>query len=115
MNTYFMEKSYVIATILKTKNLHFKENFVTSNEGNLITKLLQKEYNNRNLNVCITSTIDFDYFEVSDELIIPNKKRNIALQDIEQRYTGYVPNIDILLILWDEKFILENLKKLKQY
>lgn len=54
-------------------------------------------------------------FEVSDELIIPNKKRNIALQDIEQRYTGYVPNIDILLILWDEKFILENYKKIKQY
>ena len=113
MSIYLMEKSYVIASIFKTKHLHFRENFVTLKECNVISRLLQKEYNNRNINVCITNAIDNDYFKVFNGIIVLNKDKNIDLQSIEQRYQGYVSNFDILLELWNDEFILKNLEELR--
>lgn len=113
MSIYLMEKSYVIASIFKTKHLHFRESFVTLKECNVISVLLQKEYNNRNINVCITSDIDNNYFKVLNGIIVLNKDKNIDLQSIEQRYQGYIPNIDVLLNLWNHEFILKILKELR--
>lgn len=113
MSIYLMEKSYVIASIFKTKHLHFRENFVTLKECNVISRLLQKEYNNRNINVCITNAIDNDYFKVFNGIIVLNKDKKIDLQSIEQRYQGYVSNFDILLELWNDEFVLKNLKELR--
>lgn len=108
-----MEKSYVVASIFKTKQLHFRENFVTLEECNVISKLLQKEYDNKNLKVCIIDAIDSDYFKILNGIIFLNKEKNIDLQDIEQRYQGYVPNIDFLLNLWNDKFILKIIRELR--
>lgn len=113
MSIYLMEKSYVIASIFKTKHLHFRESFVTLKECNVISVLLQKEYNNRNINVCITNDIDNNYFKVLNGIIVLNKDKNIDLQSIEQRYQGYIPNIDVLLNLWNDEFILKILKELR--
>lgn len=113
MNTYFMEKSYVVAAILCTKYLHMRENFVTLEECSEISDLLQKEYNKKNQNVCITREIDNEYFKVSDGIIIINKEKNIDLKSVETRYKGYIPNIDILLTLWNEEFILNALRKIR--
>ena len=53
MNTCFMEKSYVVAAILWTKYLKFRESFVTLEECNIVSRLLQKKYNEVDMNVCI--------------------------------------------------------------
>lgn len=81
----------------------------------MISSLLQREYNNRNINVCITNDIDNDYFKVLNGIAVLNKDKNIDLQNIEQRYQGYIPNIDILVNLWNDEFILKNLKELRGF
>lgn len=113
MKTFFLEKSYVIASIFVTKQLYLRENFVTIEECNEISNILQKRYNEKNLNVCIIDNIDPEYFTITDGVITLNKNKNVDVQSIKQRYQGYIPNIDILLVLWDNKFILENIKMLK--
>ena len=112
MATYFMEKSYVVAAILCIKNRKLKKEFVTIEEVNTISNLLQTKYNNKNLDVCITDTIDDEYFEVINDIIVINNKNGFTQQSIEQRYQGYITNIDILLTLWDEEFITESLKSI---
>ncbi len=110
MNTCFMEKSYVVAAILWTKYLNFRESFVTFEECNIVSHLLQKKYNEVDMNVCITNVIDSDYFKVEEGIITINKVKNIDLQSIQYRYQGYISNIDILITLWDENFILRSLR-----
>lgn len=110
MNTCFMEKSYVVAAILWTKYLKFRESFVTLEECNIVSRLLQKKYNEVDMNVCITNVIDSDYFKVEEGIITINKVKNIDLQSIQYRYQGYIFNIDILITLWDENFILRSLR-----
>lgn len=62
------------------------------------------------MNVCITNVIDSDYFKVEEGIITINKVKNIDLQSIQYRYQGYISNIDILITLWDENFILRSLR-----
>lgn len=113
MKTVFMEKSYVVASILATKQRYLNQSFVTSEECNQISNILQKRYNEENLNVCIMDDIDLGYFNIVDGVITLNKSKNIDIESIKQRYQGYIPNINILLLVWDNKFILENLRILK--
>lgn len=114
MSTFFMEKSFVIAAVLKTKQLHFGQNFVLLEECNVISNLLQKEYNKKYLNVCITDTIDSEYFKVEEGVIFINKERGYDMESIETRYQGYCSNIDILVTLWNDRFILEELKAMRK-
>lgn len=112
MRTFFMEKSYIVAAILCTKDKKFRKGFVTIEEANCISALVQKEFNRKNLNVCIIDNIDKDYFEIIDGVIIINSHKNLDLNSIQQRYQGYVPNLNILLTLWDDTFITASLDKL---
>lgn len=108
--TIFMEKSYIIASIMKTKNKFYKKSYVTKEECNALTQIFMREYSNNNLSVCITDEIDSDYFKVTNDIIILNDGRTIA--DIEERFQAYI-SIDHLMILWNDKFILEKLGEIK--
>lgn len=112
MRTFFMEKSYIVAAILCTKEKNFRKRFVTIEEANCIGDLVQREFNRKNLNVCIIDNIDKDYFEIIDGVIVINSHNNFDLNSIQQRYQGYVPNLNILLTLWDDIFITASLNKL---
>lgn len=112
--TFFLQESYVIATIMKTKDKYLKEQFATFKEVNIIKSMLQNEFNKKNLDVCITSTIEREFFTIHDNVIFLNKERNVRIKDIEGRYKGYCPNIDILIVLWNEKLILDSILELKK-
>ena len=63
-STIFIEKSYVIASIMQIKKEFLDEQFVTFAEANVIKRNLQNEFNNKSLNVCITDEIDPNYFSI---------------------------------------------------
>lgn len=111
MGTCFMEKSYVVAAILHTKNKKKRENHVTIEEVNGVANVLQKEYNKKDLNVCITDVIDEEYFKSQENIIVINKEKGLSLDSIRQRYQGYI-SYKILTVLWNEAFITEAICKM---
>ena len=111
MGTCFMEKSYVVAAILHTKNKKKRENHVTIEEVNGVANVLQKEYNKKDLNVCITDVIDEEYFKRQEDIIVINKEKGLSLDSIRQRYQGYI-SYNILTVLWNEAFITEAICKM---
>ena len=111
MGTCFMEKSYVVAAILHTKNKKKRENHVTIEEVNGVANVLQKEYNKKDLNVCITDVIDEEYFKSQENIIVINKEKGLSLDSIRQRYQGYI-SYNILTVLWNEAFITEAICKM---
>lgn len=112
MGTCFIEKSYVVAAILHTKNKKKRENHVTIEEVNGVANVLQKEYNKKDLNVCITDVIDEEYFKREEDIIVINKDKGLSLESIRQRYQGYIPN-NVLTVLWDEEIIIDAISKVK--
>lgn len=112
IGTFFMEESYVTATIMKTKSKYLKEKFTTLKEINIIKNILQNEFNKKNLDVCITSQIDNEFFTIYDSVVFLNK--GVGIKDIENRYKGYCPNIDILSVIWDEKLIFDSILEIKK-
>ncbi len=113
-DTFFMGKTYVVASIMKTKSKHFNENFVTYEELNCISNELQKKYNEKNIPVCIVEGYNRSYF-VYNEVILLNKLNDVAtIEGIENRYKGFCPSLDVLKILWDDKYILSLLIDIKQ-
>ena len=117
----FIEKSYVLASIFKVKIEVFKQFFVTCEELNEITRLIQKRFNEDNVNAVITDEIDSEYYEFNEVYVI-NKKEDKNIIDILNRFLGSCHKIEILSYIWDEKFILdslicmqeENLNKVKE-
>lgn len=109
-----MKESYVIATIIKTKDKYLKEQFTNFKEVNTIRNILQNEFNKNNLDVCIISGIERDFFTIYDNVIFLNKERNVRIKDIEERYKGYCPNIDIMLVLWNEELIFNSILEMKK-
>lgn len=105
-----INESYVVASIAKTKVKHFNEDFVTRKELNYIVNFLQKKYNEKDIPVIISRTMDFFSFwiHVKDVIVVSG-----AISDIEAHYTAYLP-LDVLTILWDENYILKQLIEFRQ-
>lgn len=112
-NIFYMEDSFVIASIMYTKNLHFLEKFVTYKELNYIRNKLQNRFNIKNENVLIINNIDRNYF-VTDEVILLNKENDIDMNRLVTRYQEYCYSINVLLLLWDDDFIYNELVNLKK-
>lgn len=104
----FIEKSYVLASIFRVKMNEFRESFVTCEELNEITRLIQKRFNDDNINAIIVDEIDYEYYEFNEVYVI-NKKEDKNIIDILNRFFGSCHQIEILSYIWDEKFILDTL------
>jgi len=114
MKTLFMEKSYVLASIFLTKHLHFREEFVTLEECNVISNALQQEFNKKDLDAIITDTIDNEYYKIVDDVIFINKKNGFDLESLMHRYQGYLlSRTRVVMTLWDDNFMLQQLKKMR--
>ena len=110
--TFFLENGYVVASIMVSKYKLFGEAFVTWKELNYIINELQKEYNEKDINVCIITSIDEGYFDVGGAReVITLKDRSI--NDVEHRYKLFV-NVNISKILWDDNFISKKLMEFKK-
>lgn len=114
IGTCMLEKSFVIASIMCSKNKHLGETFVTTREGNIIQNKLIKEFNKKDMSVCITDKIDTRYFKVNDDVIVMNEDNGIDLQFIKDRYTEYISSLEIAKVLWDDIFIFNCVNEIKE-
>lgn len=109
METFFMEKSFVIAAILKTKNNHFLSEFVTVKEVDYIAKVLQNIFVHRGIDVCVIDEINSKHFTLYGDIYILNE--GITLSILEEFYKCSCPTVEILRTLWDDDLIYNSLKK----
>lgn len=108
----FLETTYVVASLFSIKSRYLNENFVTKPELGYVKTLLQREYNNRNLNAIIIDGIDSEYFEDLGDIIILNKNNNVSLFTIENKAEFLI--YQYLLLSSTSPFLIESLLKFKQ-
>lgn len=105
MKTFFLGKEYVALSLIKSKNHFFGENFISISELNQFDHFLQQEFNNRNLDIVITSnTLSSDDFAVMGEVIMESNTCCFNL--------GFLP-INVLTILYDFNLIGNFLQQLE--
>lgn len=98
LNTFFLSKEYIAIALIKAKQKFFNEGFITFLELSQFSSFLQQEFNNRDLNVVITSNnLDIENFNIVNEVIIPSRMCCFNL---------YLLPINISTILIDENLLL---------
>ena len=107
---YYVPKSYMLASIMKTKIKYFKDGCVTDRELNVLTNAMQKRFNEFNINAIITEDINYTDFENIGLMYVINDRWRQTIYDIEKTYQAHLP-LDILSMIWNEKFILKSLTK----
>lgn len=110
-NTIFIEKSYIVSSILYFKRKFLEKNFVTIEELNYVSSKLEQDMNNHNINAIILDEIDNYYFDISDVIKV-NVSNGLSLENLISRYQGYL-SLEILSLIWNEKIILNYLYKFK--
>lgn len=110
-NTIFIEKSYIVASILNVKSECLRKEFITLEELNYISNQFQRKLNEQNFDAIILDKIDTDFFDVSDIIKI-NKSKGLSIESIINRYQGYL-DLDILLLIWNKEIILDYLSEFK--
>lgn len=110
-NTIFIEKSYIVSSILYFKREFLGNNFVTIEELNYVSSKLEQDMNNHNINAIILDEIDNYYFDISDVIKV-NVSNGLSLENLISRYQGYL-SLEILSLIWNEKIILNYLYKFK--
>lgn len=110
-NTIFIEKSYIVSSILYFKRKFLGNNFVTIEELNYVSSKLEQDMNNHNINAIILDEIDNYYFDISDVIKV-NVSNGLSLENLISRYQGYL-SLEILSLIWNEKIILNYLYKFK--
>ena len=107
---YYVPKSYMLASIMETKIKYFRDGCVTDRELNVLTNAMQKRFNEFNIKAIITEDINYNDFENIGLMYVINDKYRMTIEDIKPTYQAYLP-LDILAMIWDEKFILKGLTK----
>ena len=107
---YYVPKSYMLASIMKTKIKYFQDAIVTDRELNVLTNAMQKRFNEFNIKAIITEDINYNDFENIGLMYVINDRYTATIEDIEASYQAHLP-LDILTMIWDEKFILKGLTK----
>ncbi len=106
----YLDTSFVIASIMYTKNKHYQEEFATLKEVNVVKNILQQRFNKEKLNIIINDEVDFTYFKYIDGVILKN---DVPLSGIVNRYKGHCYSIECLKNLWDDNFIFEILENMR--
>lgn len=108
----FIETTYVIANLFAIKSRKLNENFVTKSELGYIKTLLQKEYNEKNMDTAIIDRVNNEYFEDLGDIFVLNSNNSISIFDIESKpeFTIY----KYLLLSPSSPFLIDSLLKFKQ-
>lgn len=112
MKMFFIDTSFILASIMNTKQKHYLECFATFAEVNALRQAMQQEFNKRGLNACITDEVNPDHFDVYDGVYV--KKRGLTIEGLEYWYRSHCPSIAISLVLWDDEFISQYIQGLRQ-
>lgn len=99
MLSLMLSKEYLVMALIKAKYKIFSESFITVSELVQFIHFMQKELNNRELSVVITSSnLSREDFNIVGNVIIPSEK---CCFDVDRLHD------DIKNILNDEKLILQ--------
>ena len=110
-NTIFIEKSYIVSSILYFKRKFLGNNFVTIEELNYVSSKLEQDMNNHNINAIILDEIDNYYFDISDVIKV-NVSNGLSIENLISHNQGYL-SLEILSLIWNEKIILNYLYEFK--
>ena len=108
----FIETTYVIANLFAIKSRKLNENFVSKSELGYVKTLLQKEYNEKNMDTAIIDSVNNDYFKDLGDIFVLNSNNSISIFDIESKpeFTIY----KYLLLSPTSPFLIDSLLKFKQ-
>ena len=105
MKTFFLGKEYVALALINAKDQFFRERFITISELNQFDHFLQQEFNNRDLDIVITSnTLSSEDFNIMGEVIMTSNACCFNL--------GLLP-INVLTVLYDSNLIVDFLTQLE--
>lgn len=105
MKTFFLKKDYVALSLIKAKNQFFRERFITISELNQFDHFLQQEFNNRNLDIVITSnTLSSEDFNIMGEVIMTSNTCCLNLDLLPK---------NVLTVLYDSNLIIDFLTQLE--
>lgn len=105
MSTIFLGKEYIALSLIKAKDQFFHEHFITISELNQFDHFLQQEFNNRDLNIVITSnTLSSEDFKIMGEIIMPSNTCCFNLDMLP---------INVLTVLYDSNLIVDFLTQLE--
>ena len=107
----FMNTSFIINSIMKTKIKNYQENFVTLNELILVKGALQEKFKQKNLRVQIADKIS-NLFRFDNNVYI--MQEGLTIEEIEKKYQDYCFTNEIFKILWDDDYIYETLENAKK-
>lgn len=105
--TIFIEKSYMVASIMKFNRKYLQENYISKRQLKVLIWDMQKRFNEQNINALFVDDIDYSYFVDCGDIIMLHDDYIYDFEGVEQRFQAYLP-IDILSIIWDEKLIASN-------
>ncbi len=112
MRTFFLDKEYVALSLIRAKYQIFRENFITISELEQYQHFLQQEFNNRDLNIIITSdTLTTENFNIIGEIIITSNNCGLNLLPINVLSILYDTNLVTDFFIKLEKEKLETLKR----
>lgn len=105
MKTFFLGKEYVALSLIKAKDQFFRERFITISELNQFDHFLQQEFNNRNIDIIITSnTLSSEDFNIMGEVIMTSNTCCFNLDLLP---------INVLTVLYDSNLIVDFLTQLE--
>lgn len=109
--TFYLDTSFIIASIMNTKNKHYQEKFVTLKEVNITKNILRKKFNEKGLNIIIIDDIDYRFFEYVDGIFVKNK--DVTMYDLINRYQGHCYSNECFIILWNDDLIFQIIENIK--
>lgn len=109
MNTIFINKGFIIASIIKIKEKYFEECFATFKEVNIITRELQ-QLCNKQVNTCIKDEVDNRYINIYNGIYTLSE--DISSLELKDIYESYCP-LEIAPIIFSENIIYEYILMIK--
>ena len=109
--TFYLDTSFIIASVMNTKNKHQQENFVTLKEINITKNILRKKFKEKGVNISITDDIDYNFFDYIDGIFVKNK--DVTLYDLINRYQGHCYSNECFMILWNDNLIFQIIENIK--
>ncbi len=99
LKTFFLSSEYIALALIRSKNQFFYESFITISELYQFEHFLQQAFNDRGLNIVITSnSLSSSGFNMIGEIIMKSNTCGFDLNSLP---------LDILVVLYDSILIAD--------
>ena len=106
MANKFVSTGYIAMALLKTKYEIFNESFITMSELNQFAHFVQREFNNRNLDLVVTyNSLSREDFDIVNGVIVASEN---CCYDVHRL------SIDVLCVLTDKNLFMRFFTELEK-